>query len=391
MKRSNILRLLGFSCFVGLLYLGVFYFKLKPWRGTPPLIVHLPLILLLVLYYKYRPLVAAISVLTAYLCCQISNWVSINFSYTDPRTVVLLCYPHRCDCDGFLILLLHVSQMQRGSWKNQSLAIWVSFLCLLYFDYATNVYTSLLYSGSKSCRWVFRFCSLHHLSALSLLYFKQYENNKKPCIKTSWWNLCATSLKRSRHPSGATVCFHHATRYAAFSPCHFFHDWKRQKEDALNYIHETSVYFDRMAIQNTAQWTGQYRFICPGRYNKKSRISASNIPYKSQILCHYPMWMWQQFYQWFEENAMHTLYLKLPIEQRVITLHMRMHDEERRSFPSKILVPLYLKSKMACHKAKNLDMVLAPKVSTTYQKKRVKLPICSGWKWLLSCGWLCRG
>lgn len=65
MKRSNILRLLGFSCATGLLYLGVFLFLGEAMtRELYPLIVHLPLILLLVLYYKYRPLVAAISVLT---------------------------------------------------------------------------------------------------------------------------------------------------------------------------------------------------------------------------------------------------------------------------------------------------------------------------------------
>ena len=110
MKRSNILRLLGFSCATGLLYLGVFLTLGEAMtRELYPLIVHLPLILLLVLYYKYRPLVAAISVLTAYLCCQISNWVGIAFltltheqwCYYAIRIVVTVMV--------FLFLLLHVS------------------------------------------------------------------------------------------------------------------------------------------------------------------------------------------------------------------------------------------------------------------------------------------
>lgn len=60
MKRSNILRLFGFSCATGLLYLGAFLFLGEAMtRELYPLIVHLPLILLLVLYYKYRPLVSS--------------------------------------------------------------------------------------------------------------------------------------------------------------------------------------------------------------------------------------------------------------------------------------------------------------------------------------------
>ena len=42
-----------------------------------PLIIHLPLILFLSFYYKYKVLLSALSVSTAYLCCQISKWVGL--------------------------------------------------------------------------------------------------------------------------------------------------------------------------------------------------------------------------------------------------------------------------------------------------------------------------
>ena len=42
-----------------------------------PLIVHLPLILFFCLYYGYSLLASCVSVFTAYLCCQISNWLGL--------------------------------------------------------------------------------------------------------------------------------------------------------------------------------------------------------------------------------------------------------------------------------------------------------------------------
>ena len=42
-----------------------------------PLIVHVPLLLMLVLYYKFRILPSLISIFTAYLCCQCSNWMGL--------------------------------------------------------------------------------------------------------------------------------------------------------------------------------------------------------------------------------------------------------------------------------------------------------------------------
>lgn len=42
-----------------------------------PFVVHLPLLLILVFYYKFRWLQSLTSILTAYLCCQYSNWAGI--------------------------------------------------------------------------------------------------------------------------------------------------------------------------------------------------------------------------------------------------------------------------------------------------------------------------
>lgn len=78
MNRHNVFTLLIFSGAVGIIYIAA-YLGLGT-EGTEkiyPLIIHLPLVLFLSRYYKYKPALSVLSVLTAYLCCQISKWVGL--------------------------------------------------------------------------------------------------------------------------------------------------------------------------------------------------------------------------------------------------------------------------------------------------------------------------
>ena len=60
-----------------------FYWGINLFTGTAfanqlyPVLVHLPLILFLFLCYRYSLLSCCISVFSAYLCCQFSNWAGI--------------------------------------------------------------------------------------------------------------------------------------------------------------------------------------------------------------------------------------------------------------------------------------------------------------------------
>lgn len=67
-----------------------------------PLIVHVPLLLMLVLYYKFRILPSLISIFTAYLCCQCSNWMGLFVLSVTRKRVVLLHLPYRGDAGGIL-------------------------------------------------------------------------------------------------------------------------------------------------------------------------------------------------------------------------------------------------------------------------------------------------
>ena len=78
MNRKNILALLTFSCITGVFYvLSFVLYGTSFTEQVYPFIIHIPLVLFLTFYYKYKMANSILAVLTAYLCCQISNWIGI--------------------------------------------------------------------------------------------------------------------------------------------------------------------------------------------------------------------------------------------------------------------------------------------------------------------------
>lgn len=76
--KKNILQLLSLAVVSGILYvLCVLLFGTETVDQIYPLIVHAPLLFVLVLHYKFRILPSLISIFTAYLCCQCSNWMGL--------------------------------------------------------------------------------------------------------------------------------------------------------------------------------------------------------------------------------------------------------------------------------------------------------------------------
>ena len=74
MSRRNVFALSCFSLADGVCYaLTYVYFGEAVTEQVYPLIVHLPLALFLMIAYKCRFVVTLLSVLIAYLCCQVSN------------------------------------------------------------------------------------------------------------------------------------------------------------------------------------------------------------------------------------------------------------------------------------------------------------------------------
>ncbi len=176
-KNIGILLLAGLAS--GLTYLVVFaLLGTQLTEQIYPIIVHLPLLLVLILYYKFRWLQALTSILTAYLCCQCSNWAGIltltltgqDWCYYVCRIVVtlvvffLLC---RYLCPTTAILFEK---------SDRELCIICSMPFVYYlFDYATTKYSALLYSRSKVVAEFLGFALCLAYLLFLIIYFQEYE------------------------------------------------------------------------------------------------------------------------------------------------------------------------------------------------------------------------
>ncbi len=146
-KKRMLLYTLMIFCLSGIAYLGV-----DPGFGRYlyPLHTHLPLVLALC-SLSHERLWPVISVLTAYLCCQLRRWLALIavaiFSGGDTMQYaveMIVTVP-------LLILLLKAAPAIRSvSQYSRTVQCQFGIVPAVYyaFDYATRVYTDLLFSGS---------------------------------------------------------------------------------------------------------------------------------------------------------------------------------------------------------------------------------------------------
>ena len=131
-----------------------FYWSINLFTGTAfanqlyPVLVHLPLILFLFLCYRYSLLSCCISVFSAYLCCQFSNWIGL-FALTLTKNPVWY-YSTRIAITFitffFLFKFVRRTTQTIFSKENKELVI-IGFLPFIYyiFDYASTKFSNLLY------------------------------------------------------------------------------------------------------------------------------------------------------------------------------------------------------------------------------------------------------
>ena len=117
-----------------------------------PLLTHMPLVLLFTLAFKCRLAPSVLAVLTAYLCCQISNWIS-----TIPQT--FHCPDWSVDITYIIVLIIisplvwkYVASPPIAKLLSKPTSSLISFgivpVSYYIFDYASTVYTKLLYAGN---------------------------------------------------------------------------------------------------------------------------------------------------------------------------------------------------------------------------------------------------
>ncbi len=147
-------------------------------RKLYPLIAHLPLVVFLTLYHKRNWVVSLVCVLSAYLCCQAPHWLAstaqIFFGSSTAYHITnsLVIFP-------ILYLLkkyaaASVNQLVNST-KRSLLLFGIVPLMYYIFDYATAVYTDLLYSGIDVVVQFMPLLVSMFYFVFSILYYKEME------------------------------------------------------------------------------------------------------------------------------------------------------------------------------------------------------------------------
>lgn len=182
-SKKNISILLGLYVLCGALQL-IFYLLFSErlvWM-LYPLITHLPIVLLLCIYYRKRLSTVLAAVTTAYLCCQPAKWFGLLFSW--------LTNSYIAEQSARIAALLLVAAI--------TLRWFASYLAMLYqkddrsvfifgivpmvyylFDYTAGIYTDLwLNSNRVAIEFLpLLLCSIYML--FCVVYFKEYERKNE--------------------------------------------------------------------------------------------------------------------------------------------------------------------------------------------------------------------
>lgn len=132
-----------------------------------PLIIHLPCIVILSLYYKRPWLISTVSVLSGYLCCQAPRWIGFLIGaglYSELAdhifyiAAIFLCY--------YFLKKYVAGSVRQLMEKSPKSCLFLGGVPLFYylFDYTTTIYTDVLYRGTK---WAVQFMP----STISVFYF----------------------------------------------------------------------------------------------------------------------------------------------------------------------------------------------------------------------------
>lgn len=184
-NRKNILILFLFFCCDGLLHIASFLLFEKAVSDQMviyPLITHLPLTLFLALYYKYPFLSSCVSVFSAYLCCQLSNWIGLFvWSITEEEWCYYVARILTTLVVAFLLckFVCHTTELIFARDKRELCMI--GFLPFIYyiFDYTTTKFSNLLYSGSRAAAEFMGFAFCITYLVFLVIYFRAYENKQE--------------------------------------------------------------------------------------------------------------------------------------------------------------------------------------------------------------------
>lgn len=342
MNRHNVFTLLIFSSAVGIIYIAA-YLGLGT-EGTEkiyPLIIHLPLVLFLSRYYKYKPALSVLSVLTAYLCCQISKWVGLVAYAAMPQMWIYYAVRITVTVITFIILIRFVSDAtaQLLQKPTRSLLI-LGLMPLVYyvFDYITGVYTTLLYSGREVVTEFLGFVLCIAYILFLFMYFKQYEEKREAELRNQLMEMKRTqsekeieAIKRSQYEISI---LRHDMRHFLTNISGYIENGETEK--AQEFIREVITATDNTATQCYSK--NEVVNLILSSYEEKIKACGIEFKYSVQIPEELP-------YSEVDltailsnalENAIHAV-KKLPPEKRYIELDLRMKEKQAAHFHQEYL------------------------------------------------------
>lgn len=179
LDKRNCLRIGSFTLVVSVLYLTVYaLFGTEATTRIYPFMIHIPLIIFLSLAFKKPTMLTTLSVMTAYLSCQISKWLGLLALDLSDQMYIYYAFRILVTILVFIILIHFVTDASAQLMKKPTKAlVIIAIMPITYylFDYFSVVYTDLLYSGRGVVVEFLGFLlSIAYLLFL-LVYFKQYE------------------------------------------------------------------------------------------------------------------------------------------------------------------------------------------------------------------------
>ena len=323
--KKNILQLLSLAVVSGILYvLCVLLFGTETVDQIYPLIVHVPLLCILVLHYKFRVLPSLISIFTAYLCCQCSNWMGLFALFVTRQEWCYYACRILVTIGVFVILCRYVCQTTAMLFaKTDRELLIIGSLPMIYyiFDYATTKFSSLLYTGNKAVPEFLGFAMCLTYLLFLLVYFREYEMKNKAeqyneLIRMQL-NSFQTEMTNTRKSEKKMSILRHDTRHH-FSILRTLIQ-QGDNEKALKYLNEISQTYEDTVIKtycknemlNSVLSTYDMRFTERKIQWKVQAAIGGKLPCSEMMFC--------AILSNVLENAMHAVQ-QLPEKERRIQL-----------------------------------------------------------------------
>lgn len=290
---KNIYTLLFFSSFEGILYIAAFLLLgANTANRLYALIIHLPLILFLTLYYKYPTLSSCISVCSAYLCCQLSNWIGLlalsvtgeQWCYYSLRILTTLV--------TYFLLCTSVCRTTEAIFAKEKRELCIiGFLpCAYYiFDYACTKLSNLLYSGNQTIVEFmgFTFC-ISYLSFL-FVYFLEYENRQEIKQYSDLMEMRLTSIQEEieqvkKSEQTLAILRHDMRHHLDIILTQLRHDNTKQ---AIDYIRKINNTYDDTTITSYCKndMVNSVISIYQARFSDKGIALDCNISIGAELSC----------------------------------------------------------------------------------------------------------